>query len=83
MPIVKATPQLKKIMGGLGLKQMQLSEMAKVNQPFISKFDKTENYSIHNLISIARALNMSVEDLFTIEEIPDVIEYKKEDDSLE
>lgn len=71
MPIVKVTPKLNTIREELGLTQTQLSKMAKVNQPFISKFDKTENYSIQNLISIAKALNMSVEQLFTIEEIPD------------
>ncbi|OMD66670.1 helix-turn-helix domain-containing protein [Paenibacillus odorifer] len=68
MPIVKVTPKLNKVREERNLNQTQLSKLAKVNQPFISKFDKTENYSITNLISIARALGVSVEDLFNIEE---------------
>jgi transcriptional regulator with XRE-family HTH domain len=71
MPIVKATPQLTKLRNERKLSQEDLAKLAKVNQPFISRFDKAEKYGIDHLISIARALGVTVEDLFIVEEIAD------------
>ncbi|WP_342421890.1 helix-turn-helix transcriptional regulator [Paenibacillus sp. FSL E2-0178] len=65
--------KIKQILGERGLTQAKLAELANVPQPFISRFDNkvNQNYNIDNLISLARSLDLSIEDLFDIEERPD------------
>jgi putative transcriptional regulator len=77
LPTVKVTPKLNQIRKERGLSQIELAELSKVNQPFISKFDSNENFNANNVFSIARALGVSVEELFIIEEIPDSSEDDK------
>lgn len=68
MMIVKGKPQLNWIMKQRGITQKELTGLSGVPQPFISRFDKAEQYNIHNLLSIAKALNVSVEELFIVED---------------
>jgi|GEM_PF-5521677 len=71
MPIVKATPRLTEIRKERNMSQEELAKLANVNQPFVSRFDKAEKYGIDHLISIARSLDLTVEELFHITEIND------------
>lgn len=74
LPIVKVKPKLNKIRKERGLSQIELAELSKVNQPFISKFDSNENFNANNVFSIARALGVTIEELF------EVVEVDNEDD---
>ena len=51
-----------------GLIQMKLSEMSGVLQSSISRFDRNNQHIDWHLFKIAKALEISVEDLFEIEE---------------
>ncbi|PGN53911.1 transcriptional regulator [Priestia megaterium] len=61
-------PRLKEVLKEKGVTQMQLSEMTNVPQGSISRFDKNDRHVDWHTFSIAKALGVSVEDLFTIEE---------------
>lgn len=67
--MLKVTPNLKRAMKDAGLTQLELAEKAGVPQAAISRFDKSSQGSYANLIALARALNVPVETLFTIEEV--------------
>ncbi|MBT2723068.1 helix-turn-helix transcriptional regulator [Bacillus sp. ISL-46] len=63
-----ATPKLNKILEERGLKQIHLAQMTGIPQGTISRFDRSRQHMMSNLITIAKALDLSVEDLFEIEE---------------
>jgi len=47
--------------------QMQLSEMSGVSQGSISRFDKNSRHEDAHLFAIARALGITIEELFHVE----------------
>jgi transcriptional regulator with XRE-family HTH domain len=64
----KVIPRLGEILKERNLTQKQLSEMTGISQPVISRFDKnTQHLDVH-LVTIARTLNISIDDLFYVEE---------------
>ncbi|HIW33496.1 MAG TPA: helix-turn-helix domain-containing protein [Candidatus Paenibacillus intestinavium] len=65
---VKVRPNLTALLKSRGITQMELSEMTGVPQGSISRFDKNERHEANILFSISQALNISIEDLFVIEE---------------
>jgi transcriptional regulator with XRE-family HTH domain len=64
--IVTVVPRLNKLLKERGWTQMQLSEKSGVPQGTISRFDKNSRHEASHLFSIARALGVSVEDLFEV-----------------
>jgi putative transcriptional regulator len=64
-------PKLNKILTERKLTQTKLSEMSKVPQSAISRFDKNKQHLDTHLIAISRALNISIEDLFDVQCITD------------
>jgi transcriptional regulator with XRE-family HTH domain len=66
--MLKVTPRLEELRKAAGLTQTQLAEKAGVPQAAVSRFDRSSQGSYANIIAIARALNVSVEELFDIEE---------------
>lgn len=65
---MKVKPRLNELLKQRGWTQMKLSEESGVPQGAISRFDKTTQGKYSHLFSLARALGVSVEDLFEIEE---------------
>jgi transcriptional regulator with XRE-family HTH domain len=61
-------PQLLSILKDRGLTQMDLSGLSGVPQAAISRFDKTTQCKYEHLFRISRALNISIEGLFVVEE---------------
>jgi transcriptional regulator with XRE-family HTH domain len=69
--IVNVRPRLSELMKEKGWTQTKLAEASGVPQGSISRFDKNERHVDSHVFSIARALGVSVEDLFeVIEEEP-------------
>ncbi|AHD06011.1 helix-turn-helix transcriptional regulator [Paenibacillus larvae] len=62
------TPKLNQILKDRGLTQMQLSQMTGVPQGSISRFDKNSRHEDAHLFAIARALGITIEELFNVEE---------------
>jgi transcriptional regulator with XRE-family HTH domain len=69
--MLKYKGKLREIIKERDIKQSQLALDAGVPQPYISRFDKSEQHNINNLFAVARALGISVEELFTVEEMED------------
>jgi transcriptional regulator with XRE-family HTH domain len=65
--LVKVVPRLNKLLKEKGWTQMQLSEKSGVPQGSISRFDKNTRHEASHLFSIAKALGVSVEDLFEVQ----------------
>ncbi|MDF2855741.1 MAG: hypothetical protein K0Q87_1592 [Neobacillus sp.] len=59
-------PRLKIILKEKGLTQDELSRLSSVPQGTISRFDNQVKHPDNTLFRIARALNISVEDLFEV-----------------
>ncbi|MES1036684.1 helix-turn-helix transcriptional regulator [Bacillus pumilus] len=68
MKMLNIKPRLRELLKERGLTQGQLSEMTGVAQASISRFDKNEQHLDWHLFSIAKALDISIEALFKIEE---------------
>ncbi|NSL51719.1 helix-turn-helix domain-containing protein [Calidifontibacillus erzurumensis] len=64
----KVTPRLNKILEERGWKQKDLAAKAGTTEATISRFDRQNRYDIETLVIISRALGLSIEDLFIIEE---------------
>jgi len=64
---VIVTPKLNQILKDRGMTQMQLSEMSGVSQGSISRFDKNSRHEDAHLFAIARALGITIEELFHVE----------------
>ncbi|MEV2280800.1 helix-turn-helix transcriptional regulator [Paenibacillus larvae] len=60
------TPKLNQILKDRT--QMQLSQMTGVPQGSISRFDKNSRHEDAHLFAIARALGITIEELFNVEE---------------
>lgn len=65
--MLNVKPKLTALMKERGITQQQLSDMTNVPQGSISRFDKNERHVDWHLFAIARALDISVEDLFDVE----------------
>lgn len=61
-------PKLNKILKERNITQTEIAEAAKVPQAFISRFDKSENHNDNNIYSVAKVLNLKIEELFDISE---------------
>ncbi|MEH7320760.1 transcriptional regulator [Priestia megaterium] len=61
-------PRLNDLMKERGLTQMKLSEMTGVPQSSISRFDRNTQHIDWHLFKIAKALEISIENLFEVEE---------------
>lgn len=59
-------PRLSEILKELDMTQTTLANKSQVPQSAISRFDKNEQHKDTHLISISKALNISIEDLFHI-----------------
>ncbi|MBB6445399.1 helix-turn-helix domain-containing protein [Bacillus benzoevorans] len=67
MYIIK--PRLGAILKEKGWTQTALADKANVPQSAISRFDKNEQHKDVHLFAISRALGLTIEELFIIEEI--------------
>jgi predicted XRE-type DNA-binding protein len=65
---VKVRPKLNKILKERNMRQYQLSELSGVPQGSISRFDGNSRHHDSHMFSIARALELNVEDLFEVKE---------------
>lgn len=65
---LKATPRLHAVMKAKGWTQVRLAEASGVPQGPISRFDKNTRHEDWHVFSIAKALEVEVEELFEIEE---------------
>lgn len=60
-------PKLSKILKERDITQTKLSEMTGVPQSAISRFDTNKQHMDVHLVSISKALNLRIEELFEIE----------------
>lgn len=65
---MKVTPRLSAILEERELRQKDLAAMAGTTEATISRFNRQSRYEIETLIRVSRALDLKIEDLFTIEE---------------
>jgi len=63
-----AKPRMNEIRKERGYTGKELAVLVGVTEPTISRFDSQTRYDIDVLISVSKALKVSVEDLFHIEE---------------
>jgi transcriptional regulator with XRE-family HTH domain len=63
---ISVTPRLNEILAQRGMTQTQLSTLSGVPQGSISRFDKNSRHEAAHLFSIARALGVAIEELFTV-----------------
>lgn len=70
MPRYIVKPRLKELLAKSKFKnQKEFAEAVGVKEPTISRFDSQTRYDIVTLIAVSRALGVSIEDLFHIEEV--------------
>ncbi|MBK4202683.1 XRE family transcriptional regulator [Bacillus subtilis] len=65
---LKATPRLHAVMKDKGWTQVRLAEASGVPQGSISRFDKNTRHEDWHVFSIAKALDVEVDELFEIED---------------
>lgn len=65
---MKVSPRLSEILTERELRQKDLAEMAGTTEATISRFSRQSRYEIETLVRISRALDLQIEDLFTIED---------------
>ncbi|MCM3173237.1 helix-turn-helix transcriptional regulator [Paenibacillus sp. MER 99-2] len=63
--------KLNKIREEKRITQSELAVAAGVPQPYISRFDKSEQHNIKNLFAVANALNLKIDELFEPVETPE------------
>jgi DNA-binding XRE family transcriptional regulator len=61
-------PRIKEILKERKMTQVQLENLTGVPQATISSFDRSKQHTDWHLFAISKALNLSIEDLFYIEE---------------
>lgn len=66
--MLTVSPNLSALLKERGITQTQLSSMSGVPQGSISRFDKNSRHEAAHLFAIARALDVSIEALFIVEE---------------
>ncbi|MEK4433008.1 XRE family transcriptional regulator [Paenibacillus sp. FSL M7-0802] len=70
--MLKVTPRLGEVLKEKGYtSQLSFCNEHGINQRAVNSFDKSVQHKSTTLFTIARALGVNVEELFTIEEIPD------------
>ncbi|MNW36765.1 helix-turn-helix protein [compost metagenome] len=67
--MLEVKPNLIALLKERGMTQQQLSELSGVPQSAISRFDTNKQHSDIHLFSIARALNVKIEDIFVVSEL--------------
>ncbi|WP_257391539.1 helix-turn-helix domain-containing protein [Cytobacillus gottheilii] len=67
-------PKLNKILKERKMTQTELAEKTGINQPVISRFDKSKQHQDIHLVLISRALDLSIEDLFEIEDLYETLD---------
>ena len=67
MLIYNVTPRLGEILKERNLTQKQLADMTGISQPVISRFDRNGQHLDVHLVTISRALEISINDLFHLE----------------
>ena len=65
----KVTPRLGEILKEKKMTQTQLAEITGISQAVISRFDKNRQHVDLQLVLISKALNVTMEELFHIEEV--------------
>jgi transcriptional regulator with XRE-family HTH domain len=70
---VKIRPRLTEILKERNLKQLQFADMAGIPQAAVSRFDKSVQHKDEHLFRIARALGLSIEELFEVKEMADEV----------
>lgn len=65
----KITPRLNEILKERKMTQIELSQLTGIPQGTISRFDRNKQHYDEHLILISKALGISIEDLFHIEEV--------------
>lgn len=60
------TPILSKILKERNITQSEFAEITGISQATISRFDRSSQHLDMHLVIISRALDLSIEDLFTI-----------------
>ncbi|TMZ64399.1 XRE family transcriptional regulator [Klebsiella pneumoniae] len=66
--MIEVKPILNKRLKEKGITQYELHMKTKINQASLSRFDLQKSHSDKHLFLIARALGISVEDLFEVTE---------------
>jgi transcriptional regulator with XRE-family HTH domain len=66
--MVMVKPNLTSLLKDMGLTQMELSDKSGVPQGTISRFDKNSRHEANHLFSIAKALGVTIEELFIVEQ---------------
>ncbi|MBG9763059.1 transcriptional regulator [Paenibacillus polymyxa] len=70
--MLKVTPRLGEVLKEKGYtSQLSFCNEHGINQRAVNSFDKSVQHKSVNLFAIARALNVNVEELFKVEEVPD------------
>lgn len=65
---MEVKPKLSEILKERNMTQRELSDLTGIPQGSISRFDKNDRVVVRHLFLIARALDISVEDLFIVRE---------------
>jgi len=68
MPQYIVKSRLSDILKERDLKQKDLAKMADTTEATISRFNRQSRYDIETLVAVSRALNLTIEELFYIEE---------------
>lgn len=64
----KATPRMNEIRKQRDINGKELAALVGVTEPTISRFDSQKRYDIDVLVSVSKALGVTIEELFIIEE---------------
>ncbi|CAM5432869.1 helix-turn-helix transcriptional regulator [Bacillus circulans] len=71
----KAVPRMHEVRKEKGIKtSKELAQLVGVTEPTISRFDSQKRYDIDVLVSVSKALDVQIEDLFIIEEVKETSE---------
>lgn len=65
----RVTPCLNKLLKLRGMTQLDLQDISGVPQASISRFDSNRRHEDSHIVAISKALNVKIEELFTIERI--------------
>ena len=66
--MIKAIPQLNKILNEKGLSQLAFANQNNIPQTVVNRFDKSVQHKSEYLFIISRALKITIEELFEVTE---------------
>ena len=72
--LLTVKPKLNKILKERKMTQTELAEKTGINPPVIYRFDKSKQHQDIHLVLISRALNISIEELFEIEDFYEALD---------